>query len=172
MKIYQPLQTVFLIFVFVFSISAQSSSQPEVSINVTVTDAQGRFVDGLTADNFKLYENGKEKNINNVKIDESPLTVGFLVDLSGSMIANQRDTKTNRADWGRQAILDFLRTIKGDNEYFISTFSKPINHLSEFVNKDETIQDSMFDYVMHGMATDLVPGLDPLINKKLGNIFN
>lgn len=42
---------------------------------------------------------------------------------------------------------------------------------SVLINKEQTYQDHMFDYVIHGLATDLVPGLDPLINKKMGNVI-
>lgn len=44
--------------------------------------------------------------------------------------------------------------------------SKPRNY-SILVNKNETSQDGFFDYVIHGNATDIVPGLEALIEKKM-----
>lgn len=44
--------------------------------------------------------------------------------------------------------------------------NKPRNY-SILVNKNETSQDDLFDYVIHGNATDIVPGLEALIEKKM-----
>lgn len=140
MKRYKPLQTIFLIFTFIFSISAQSLPQPEVSVNLMVTDVQGRFVEGLTSENFRLYENGKEQIIKSVTVDSTPLTVGLLVDMSGSMAKNLKSEKFSRVDWGRQSILEFLEESNETNEYFFTTFSETTKPFTNFQSKDEIIK--------------------------------
>jgi len=61
-----------------------------VLVDVTVTDAQGRPVRGLKAEDFKLYDDGEEREIAFVNVErrggaERPVAVVFAVDVSGSM---------------------------------------------------------------------------------------
>ena len=46
---------------------------------------QGGFVSGLTKDNFKVFENGKPQDISQFANADIPVTVGIVVDESGSM---------------------------------------------------------------------------------------
>jgi Ca-activated chloride channel family protein len=56
-----------------------------VQVPVIVTDARGRYVRGLTRDQFTLVENGRKQRIDTV-IDESlPLELIATIDISGSM---------------------------------------------------------------------------------------
>jgi VWFA-related protein len=65
-----------------------------VLVEVTVTDPQGRPVKGLRAEDFKLYDDGEERNIAFVNVErrggvERPVAVVFAVDVSGSMTADE-----------------------------------------------------------------------------------
>jgi VWFA-related protein len=56
-----------------------------VVLPVNVTDAKGKFVDGLKAENFRIYEDGRPQNITLFKDEDTPVTVGLIVDHSRSM---------------------------------------------------------------------------------------
>jgi Ca-activated chloride channel family protein len=65
-----------------------------VMVDVTVTDAEGRPVRGLRAEDFKLYEDEEERAIAFVNVErrggaERPVAVVFAVDVSGSMTSDE-----------------------------------------------------------------------------------
>ena len=60
-----------------------------VLLPVTVRDRHGRFVSGLSASNFQVYEDRKLRMITLFRNQDMPVTVGLVVDHSGSMAAKQ-----------------------------------------------------------------------------------
>ncbi|MGI8542327.1 MAG: VWA domain-containing protein [Aridibacter sp.] len=56
-----------------------------VSVPVTVLDRQGRYVVDLKKENFKVFENGIEQEIDYFDLSNNELTVFILLDRSGSM---------------------------------------------------------------------------------------
>ncbi|MBI4455825.1 MAG: VWA domain-containing protein [Acidobacteria bacterium] len=52
----------------------------QVSVDVTVTDKNGNLIQGLTADNFKIYEDKVEQKIVNFTPVDAPMTVVLLVE--------------------------------------------------------------------------------------------
>src|SRR5215813_4463527 len=62
--------------------------------NLTVLDNHGKTVSGLTAENFRIYEDGREQKIKIFQPEDSPATVGLVIDNSGSMNNKRRDVVT------------------------------------------------------------------------------
>ena len=57
-----------------------------VELYVTVTDRGNQLVTGLTQDDFEVLESGKRQEISKFELVENrPLTIGMLLDTSGSM---------------------------------------------------------------------------------------
>jgi VWFA-related protein len=57
-----------------------------VEVFATVTDGDGNLVDGLGAGDFELYDNGRAQRIEKFeRVRELPLTLGLVLDTSGSM---------------------------------------------------------------------------------------
>ncbi|MEQ1760043.1 MAG: VWA domain-containing protein [Vicinamibacterales bacterium] len=56
-----------------------------VEVTVTVTDAAGRLIGGLKADDFEVFEDGDPQPIKHFTGDRVPLSLGMLVDISDSM---------------------------------------------------------------------------------------
>src|SRR5271166_1041764 len=56
-----------------------------VLLDVSVKDNSGGFVSGLTKDNFKIFEDGKQQQISQFGGADQPVTAGIVVDESGSM---------------------------------------------------------------------------------------
>jgi len=55
-----------------------------VTVPAVVTNRQGRPVTGLHAENFLLFENGKQQTIANFATTEAPFEIALLLDTSGS----------------------------------------------------------------------------------------
>jgi VWFA-related protein len=62
-----------------------SSRSELVALHVSVSDRRAGFVSGLPRDAFIVYEDGRPQEISFFENEDSPVTVGFVVDSSGSM---------------------------------------------------------------------------------------
>ena len=62
-----------------------SSRAELVVVHVTVTDRRGAYVTTLPREAFRISEDGSPQRIDFFSGEDSPVTVGFLVDSSGSM---------------------------------------------------------------------------------------
>ena len=72
--------------------SQQNSPSPVLSVRtelvpvpVTVSDHGGNFVSSLTVNNFEIIDNGQPQSITFFEQQDTPVTVGLLIDHSGSM---------------------------------------------------------------------------------------
>jgi VWFA-related protein len=106
-----------------------------VLIPVAVTDKLNRFVVGLTRDNFKLSEDGKEQKISEFSGEDAPLSVGILIDTSGSM-----DLKLSRS---RAAAREFLKTMNDQDEGFLIEFNDSVEMIHGFTHKFDEIDENL-----------------------------
>jgi Ca-activated chloride channel family protein len=60
-----------------------------VNVTATVTDRSGRFVPGLTAQDFVLYEDGQPQEITLFESERVPVSLGIALDTSGSMLGEK-----------------------------------------------------------------------------------
>lgn len=86
-----------------------------VLVPVTVTDSLNRFVLGLEKQDFRVFEDGKEQKVKQLSGEDAPLSVGLLVDTSGSM--------GEKIDTSRSAVTQFLKTMNPQDEAFLIEFS-------------------------------------------------
>lgn len=101
-----------LLLLFQFTISVDV----DVALfNLTVLDNDGRTVTGLTANNFRIYEEGREQQVKIFQPEDSPATVGLVIDNSGSMLNKRADVVT--------AALAFVGASHPDHEMFIVDFN-------------------------------------------------
>src|SRR5579875_304182 len=92
-------------------------SQPGYNqATVTVTDRNGTHITDLTKDDFRLYEDGVQRPIEFFRKDlNTPVSIGILVDTSGSM-----EPKIPQA---RAAIAEFIRNLNPRDDVFLFAFS-------------------------------------------------
>ena len=57
-----------------------------------MTDGDGRFIRGLTKDDFIVYDNGKPQDIVSFSSERVPVSLAMLLDVSGSMTDEQLAT--------------------------------------------------------------------------------
>jgi Ca-activated chloride channel homolog len=91
-----------------------------VLLDVSVKDQKGAFVSGLTKDNFTVYEDGKPQPITQFANQDIPVTVGLVVDESGSMRPKRSETIT--------AALTFIQASNPQDEVFVINFNDKVYH--------------------------------------------
>ena len=86
-----------------------------VVLHATVLDKQGKPVTELTQDHFKVYENKVEQQLKIFKQEDTPVSVGILVDNSGSMRDKRKGVNV--------AALKFVQASHSMDEVFIVNFN-------------------------------------------------
>jgi VWFA-related protein len=66
-----------------------STSSDLVVLHATVKDRRGGYVSGLTQEAFEVLEDGRPQPVTLFTSEDSPVTVGLLIDSSGSMQPNR-----------------------------------------------------------------------------------
>jgi VWFA-related protein len=91
-----------------------SSAVALVNVTATVTDDNGRFVSGLGKDDFVVYEDGVPQEISQFSSARVPVSLGILLDTSGSMTADKMEAARAAID---RFIYDLLD--KDDELFFV-----------------------------------------------------
>jgi Ca-activated chloride channel family protein len=86
-----------------------------VVLNVGVQDHHGTNIKGLTAEDFKIMEDGHPRTIKQFAAEDRPVTLGIVVDASGSMRPKQTQVVT--------AALAFVRASNPKDETFVVNFN-------------------------------------------------
>jgi Ca-activated chloride channel family protein len=89
-----------------------------VVLPVSVTDAQGNVVLGLTQQNFRVYEDGRQQTISLFQQGDTPVTVGLIVDHSRSM--------GPKLDEVAAAVAAFARSSNAHDEMFVVDFNDDV----------------------------------------------
>jgi VWFA-related protein len=121
-----------------------------VLVNVTVTDPRGRLVTGLEPEHFRVIEDGVEQEILHFSRDEVPVSIGLVLDVSGSM--------SNKIDAVRQAAVQFLRTGNPRDEFMVVQFRTRAELISPFTSSPEELESRMMFETPHG-TTALYDGV-------------
>ena len=88
-----------------------------VNVTATVSDGDGYFVSGLTKDDFVVYDEGERQEITNFSNERVPISLGILLDTSGSMTPDKMSS-------ARSAIDRFVFDLLGkDDELFFMQFA-------------------------------------------------
>jgi VWFA-related protein len=88
-----------------------------VNVTATVTDEDGRFVSGLRREDFSVYEDGKLQDVSHFSNDRVPVSLGLVLDTSGSMSADKMAAARSAID---RLIYDLLGK---DDELFLVEFA-------------------------------------------------
>jgi Ca-activated chloride channel family protein len=102
-----------------------------VSLTVTVTDGLDRLVAGLDRRNFEVYEDKVKQDISHFNIDDAPINLGIVYDVSGSM--------KSKLDRSRDALKAFIQTSHSDDDFFLVGFNQRANLLAEFTDGESLI---------------------------------
>ena len=124
---------VLLLLALTGSIHAQQSAPPKspgddytISVNVdvvvlhaTAQDHQGNLVSGLGKNDFQIYEDGVLQTIKYFSHEDIPVTIGLVVDNSGSMRPKRADVIA--------AALAFARSSNPHDQMFVVNFNEKVS---------------------------------------------
>ncbi|MFH1573751.1 MAG: VWA domain-containing protein, partial [Acidobacteriota bacterium] len=113
-----------------------------VVVYASVTDKNGHFVSGLTKENFSVFEDGVQQEITAFSQEDVPLSVGFVLDTSGSM-RNKFNTVT-------RAALAFIRASNTQDQVFLIGFNDEVELIEDFTNDVDLIADSLENTIVTG----------------------
>src|ERR1700733_3176743 len=115
-----------------------------VLVPVSVTDPSNRYVLGLAKEDFHLFEDDVEQKVTHFSNEDAPLSIGLLVDTSGSMGA--------KLDTSRRAVSEFLKTLNASDEAFLVQFSDQAQLAVPLTSDARAIESSMTTATSGGLT--------------------
>jgi Ca-activated chloride channel family protein len=106
-----------------------------VMVPVSITDDLHRPVVGLESENFQLFEGKKAQEIKNFSSEDTPVSVGILVDTSGSM--------SSKLEQAREAVVQFCEAANPQDEFFLITFADAPQLVTDFTNSAEQVENDL-----------------------------
>jgi len=106
-----------------------------VLVPVTVTDALNHPQTNLSREDFTIYESNQPQKIRYFSTEDSPISVGLLLDISGSM--------REKIDTERAAVEQFFRNANPEDDYFVITFNNKPQVLSDVTQSTASIETEL-----------------------------
>jgi Ca-activated chloride channel family protein len=122
---------------FVFHADVQ-----EVLLHATVIDDKQRLVTNLDKNAFSVFEDGKLQVIKSFRHEDIPISLGIVIDNSGSM--REKRAKVNKA------ALNLVRASNPQDEVFVVNFSDEFYLDQPFTNKISLLQSALEKYETRG----------------------
>src|SRR5262245_57145346 len=115
-----------------------------VLVNATVTDSLNRYVSGLEANHFQVWEDKVEQKIEYFSAEDVPISVGVIFDVSGSM--------KDKIATAREAAATFLKSGNPQDEYFLVEFANRPEVASDFTTDVTKLQTKLIMTPAKGMT--------------------
>jgi VWFA-related protein len=119
-----------------------------VNVLLSVTDEKGRFVPGLSKDDFSVEEDGKKQRISQFSRENTqPLTIGLLIDTSASVSRVFADEK--------ETAIQFLEsTIRPSDLAFVIGFNHEVTLVEDYTDDLRALRSAV-DSLTIGQGTSL-----------------
>jgi len=151
-------------------VSAQDDATLKVEVNVVnilfnVRDKKGGLVGNLTKDDFKIFEDGKEEQVKYfTRETDLPLTIGLLIDVSGSQM--------NLIDIEKNAAYQFFGSVlrKQDLAFLIS-FGEESELLQDYTNSPKLLRAGLEGLHVSSGVGGFGPGPVPTISQPRGTVL-
>ena len=119
----------------------------EVVLNCTVLDNKGQLVNDLNKNNFKVFEDKIPQTIVSLQHQDTPVSIGMLVDNSGSMRGKRAAVAA--------AALDLVKASNPQDETFVINFSDQAYLDQDFTSDLGKLQDGLAHLSLSGGGTAL-----------------
>jgi hypothetical protein len=106
-----------------------------VLVPVTVCDPLNRPVTGLEKEHFKVFDDRVEQTVTHFAMDDEPVAVGLVFDISGSMGPKLR--------LSRMAAAAFFKTANPEDEFFLVEFNDQPKMVVPLTRDVEEIQNQL-----------------------------
>ena len=113
-----------------------------VMMYTSVFDKNGHFISDLKKGDFNLYEDGVLQEIAYFSQEDTPVSMGIIIDLSGSMMG--RIEQVNRAARA------FIEASNPSDEVFLIGFNDEIELLQPFTSDIDEISDALENAIVTG----------------------
>jgi VWFA-related protein len=136
-----------------------------VNVLSSVRDKKGRLVGNLTKDDFLVYEDGKQQEIKYfARETDLPLTIGLLVDVSGS--------QARLIEEERQAAFQFFsQVLRKKDMAFLISFGSEAELLQDFTNSPKLLQHALGELRVNSGVGGLHPGPVPTASQPRGTVL-
>ena len=114
----------------------------EVVLHATVLDDKQRIITDLNKNAFTIFEDGKPQNITSFRHEDVPISLGIVIDNSGSM----REKRAKVA----KAALNLVRASNPQDEVFVVNFSDEYYLDQPFTSKINLLQTALEKYETRG----------------------
>lgn len=129
-----------------------------VKVPVTVLDTEGKALLGLEKSDFRLFDEGESRPIENFVLDKSPVHVLFLLDASRSVQDEIQEI--------RWATLRFAQTFDRDDRIAVIGFSDTIEVLQDWTDDLDDVRKSL-KKLKPGYRTALYDALSATTKERL-----
>jgi VWFA-related protein len=108
-----------------------------VVLHATVEDEHGNFVPDLKQESFRVFEDNAEQKISLFKREDIPVTMGLVIDNSGSM--REKRARVNAA------ALTFVQTSNPQDEVFVVNFNDEyyLDLDKDFTNDQKELKEAL-----------------------------
>jgi Ca-activated chloride channel family protein len=113
-----------------------------VLVPAVVTDSLNHPVTTLQKQDFKLFEGDAPQDIKYFAQEDAPISVGILLDTSGSM--------KNKYRLAQEALGRFFQDSNREDDYFVITYSDKPELLADTTQSVEEIEGELASVVPHG----------------------
>jgi len=114
-----------------------------VVLNASIKDVAGRHVSGLRKQQFKVFEDGVEQQVDLFSAEETPFAAVILLDTSGSM--------EERVSMARAAAIRFLDGLRESDSAAIYRFDSKVILVQPFSNSRD-VAEKVYDLKADGMT--------------------
>lgn len=137
-----------------------------VNVLCAVRDKKGALIGNLTKDDFTVFENGKAQEIKYFnKESDLPLTLGLLVDVSGS--------QANLIEEERSAAHQFFaQVLRKKDMAFLISFGGEAELLQDFTNSSQLLRAGLEKLRVSGGVGGLHPGPVPTAGQPRGTVMH
>ena len=132
-----------------------------VSFPVSVLDRDGRFITGLKKEDFQIFENGKQQQIDSFASVEMPFTVILMLDVSPST--------QFRIEEIQDAAIAFVDQLRSNDKVMVISFDEHVRVLSPATSNRNALR-SAIQRARFGDGTSLYEAVDGVISRELPRI--
>jgi VWFA-related protein len=155
----------------IFCLHAQGQSTDDaikietrlVSVPVIVSDRSGRYIPGLTQNDFSVFQDGAEQRVEFFAATEESVTIALLIDTSHST----RDVLDDIKDSAKS----FVKLLKPADRAMIVTFDNETHILCPLTSDQETLRQAIKDtFIPAIVGTKLRDAVYQTINRSFADI--
>ena len=108
-----------------------------INVNATDTDQSGRFVGGLTKDDFRVFDDEQPQTVTHFSAERVPVSLGIVLDTSGSMDGEKMYA-------AKQALERFLfQLLDPEDEVFLYRFDNNPELVEGWTRDKQRVSDAL-----------------------------